>query len=99
MTDEQIETYKDRFLYMDSAVLEELRKAAESEDYSADIKIPDPKKPELMKTPVPVLLSMEGSEPLKTVYPNTTEVIVFAVTQNYPNHQNLISFVDYLLNH
>lgn len=99
LTDEQIETYKDRILYMDSAVLEELRKAAESEDYSADIKIPDPKKPELMKTPVPILLSMAGSEPLKAVYPNTTEVIVFAVTQNYPNHQNLISFVDYLLNH
>ena len=97
MTEEQLNAYAGRLLYIDGAVLEAFRNAADTGDYSVDIKIPDPKKPELMEKPIPVFLDMEASESLKAVYPNTTEKILFAVTANYPNHQNLISFIDYLI--
>ena len=97
MTEEQLSAYADRLLYIDGAVLEAFRNAADTGDYGADIKIPDPQKPELMEKPVPVFLNVAGSDALKMVYPNTTEKILLSVTANYPNPQNLISFIDYLI--
>lgn len=97
MTEEQLNAYAGNLLYIDRAVLEAFKNAVDTEDYGADIKIPDPKKPELMETPVPVFLDVAGCEQIQAVYPNTTEKILFAVTANYPNSQNLISFIDFLL--
>ena len=97
MTEEQLNAYAENILYIDQVVLDAFGNAADTGDYSADIKIPDPQKPELMEKPVPVFLNVAGSDALKMVYPNTTEKILLSVTANYPNPQNLISFIDYLI--
>ena len=96
LSEEQLALYKPYLRYIDQTVVDEIKKAAES-NTDADIKIPDCTKPEEMKKPIPVMIDMSKYESLTAFYPDTTDPIVFAVFENTPVKGTVQKVIDFIM--
>lgn len=96
MDAETLEKYKDKLVYIDGAVLQQLSvPVGQTVDESA-IKYPDPTKPETMQEPIPVAINVSGCAKLQSAYylPNTT--LYLGVIANTPRPELTLQFIDYL---
>lgn len=96
LSEEQLALYKPYLRYIDQAVVDEIKKAAES-NTDVEIKIPDCTKPEEMKKPIPVMVDMSKYESLTAFYPDTTDPIVFAVFENTPVKETVQKVIDFIM--
>lgn len=97
LTEEQMKRYEPYFLYMDMAVLEAARVAADAEAYDTQLIIPDCTKPETMEKPVPVFIDLSQREKLSEIYPGATGAVVLAVAANAPRVKMIAEWVDFLM--
>jgi hypothetical protein len=96
LSEEQLALYKPYLRYIDQAVVDQIKKAAENKT-DVDIKIPDCTKPEEMKKPIPVMIDMSKYESLTAFYPDTTDPIVFAVFENTPVKETVQKVIDFIM--
>lgn len=89
---EQLERYAPYFLYYDRAFADELRNM----DTIAAV-YPDPKKPELMKEPMPMFIHVSGCRALQAVYPYAEGEYVIAFVLNGKNREKTLEFLDFLM--
>lgn len=97
LTAEQITLYEPYFLYMDQAVVEKRSEAFDNGEDANSIPTPDETKPETMEKPIPVLIDMNQSEKLTTVYGDSADALTFGVATNVPNKDMTLAFIDYLM--
>jgi hypothetical protein len=93
---EQIAQCKPYLLYIDQKVVDQIKKAAESNS-TADIVIPDCTKPEEMQNPVPVMIDITKYDTFALLYPEMTDPIVFAMFENTPARNALGRLIDYII--
>lgn len=94
LTEEQLDTYKGSFLYLDAAVL---RKTDELNDTERTISFPDPTKPEEMEEPVPVAVVLSAdSEFTRQLFPGV-ETMAMGIVGNASNVQNALAFLKYIM--
>ena len=96
LSEEQMALYKPYLRYIDQAVVDQIKKAAES-NADVEIKIPDCTKPENMEKPIPVMIDMSKYESLTAFYPDTTDPIVFAVFENTPVKETVQKVIDFIM--
>lgn len=96
LSDEQVKKYEPYFLYLDGAVLEEMANAPADSPLD-DMELPDPKKPEEMKDPIPVFINMAQCEKLTNIYGTSAESLAFCILINAPDLDLTIDFLDYLM--
>lgn len=92
---EQYALYEPYMFYIDKVIIEELDKVAWGED-SSGINIPDPRKPETMKEPIPILIDMTQSEKLNSIYNLTFDTLVLGVV-NIEEPETTVNFIDFLM--
>ena len=93
LTPEQQEKYAPFYLYMDLAVLEQMR-----EDIESAPKYPDPTKPEMMEKPVPVALRLpEGGDFTTLCYSHAASHAAVAIVINTKNLSHCLTFLDYIM--
>lgn len=97
LTEEQLDAYGSRLLYMDMAFLDKIKDIVENENYDEEIKVPDSTKPETMERPVPVFINISGSSYANALYPNAKKDIVLAIAINVPHPELIRDFVDFLM--
>lgn len=97
LSEEQMDRYEPYLCYIDLAVIEAIEAAVASENYDADISIPDCTKPETMKKPVPVFIDTRECQHLSEIYPYGSDRIVIAVAVNAPHEEMLSKLVDFLM--
>lgn len=93
---EELALYKPHFLYIDLDVVEQLEKAYDDEKDLSTITIPDPKKPENMKSPVAVLIDISASEEIAKIYGADGETIAFGIISEAPHKQETHKLLRYL---
>ncbi len=91
------EKYKDLFYYMDEDVYNKRREAADTGNDIEAIQIPDPTKPEEMKTPIPVSIRVTDSALMRKAYGAHDEELVFGISSNAPNMDMTLKFLDYIM--
>lgn len=96
LSEERLALYKPYLRYIDQAVVDQIKKAAES-NTDVEIKIPDCTKPENMEKPIPVMIDMSKYESLTAFYPDTTDPIVFAVFENTPVKETVQKVIDFIM--
>lgn len=93
-SEEQLEAWEDRLLYMDLAFLEVVREAMEGIPA-----YPDPTKPERMEKPIPVaLLLPEDAEFTGLCFPHRKSNVALGIVVNSKNIPNATAFVDRVVN-
>lgn len=97
LSEEQLKLYEPYLLYIDLAVVEQIKKAGEASDYDAEIIIPDCTKPEDMEKPVAILIDMSECESLAALYPDVEGPIVFSVMENTKHKGTLKTLIESLL--
>ncbi len=96
LSKDEIAKYEPYFLYVDMAVIEAQNKAADNNQPIETITIPDCKKPEAMKEPVPVLIDVKQCEALSEIY-SGAETLVLGITGNAPNKEMTLNFLNYIM--
>lgn len=96
-SEEELALYEPYFLYVDQAVIEQLEEAFDKEEDISSIVLPDPTKPEDMKSPAPVLLDMSQCEKLRNVYGDSTDTLFFGIIGNAPNRDLILEFIKYIM--
>ncbi len=91
------EKYSDRFYYMDEDVLIRRREAVNKGDDIADIKIPDPTKPEEMVQPIPIFMKVSDSELMQKAYGKVDEELVFGISGMAAHPDMALRFLDYIM--
>lgn len=97
LNEEQLTLYEPYFLYIDLTVIEQLEEIAASENYDAEIEVPDHTKPEQMEQPVPVFIDVSGCGQLQSIYPNEERTLVLSIAANAPDLEMLMQFIDFLM--
>lgn len=97
LSDEQLEMYGEYFLYIDSAVVEEIAILSEDVDNEVNVELPDPYKPDEMEDPIPVFIDLAQCEKLEEIYSYTIEKPVFTLLVNANNPELALEFLDYLM--
>lgn len=94
LSEEQLQKYEPYFYYVDTSLLD--IPATETLDFGG---LPDPKKPEEMKNPVPVAIYVESSEKLNQAYyfKNAEDGIAIGIYANTSHPENALAFIDYIL--
>lgn len=95
LTEEQMEKYEPYFLYIDKAIF------AEKEDVSLDdmdsIEYPDCTKPEEMREPIPVFISLTNSQVIHDLYGFNDPHRCIGIVYNGKNQDNALDFLDYIM--
>ena len=94
LTQEQLDTLEDKLLYVDMAVIRQLEQMALTQEYPEDFAFPDPKNPQDMEEPVPVLVDVTGHETLKPLFGD--DAVLLAVAQNGGHRAAVKAFAEYL---
>lgn len=92
---DQIEKYKDNFLYMDMAYYRVLQEESIAESTVSDPQYPDPTKPELMEEPVAVGFYPVGSTPLDQDFVFGKQYLI-SIMKNTEHMDYCLRFVDFL---
>lgn len=95
LSPEQYALYEPYMFYIDKVIIGELNEVAWGEDTS-DISIPNPRKPETMKEPIPILIDMTQREKLNSIYNLTFDTLVLGVV-NIEEPETTVKFIDYLM--
>ena len=97
LSEEQIALYTPYLRYIDLSVVEQIKKAAESNLSNVDIEIPDCTKPEEMQNPIPIMIDITQYDAFTDLYPETSEPIVFAMFEGTPARNVLTNFIEYII--
>ena len=97
LSPEQLETYKPYLLYIDMAVYEAREKAMDDGGKATDIPIPDPAKPDAMERPIPIFIDVTHSKKVTACYGYKVDSLVFGISVNAPNPENICKFVEYIM--
>ncbi len=96
LSKDEIAKYEPYFLYIDLAVIEAKNNAADNNQTTETITIPDCRKPETMEEPVPVLIDIKQCEALSEIY-SGAETLVLGITSNAPNKEMTLNFLNYMM--
>ena len=94
LTQEQLDALEDKLLYVDMAVIRQLEQMALTQEYPEDFAFPDPKNPQDMEEPVPVLVDVTGHETLMPLFGD--DAVLLAVAQNGGHRAAVKAFAEYL---
>ncbi len=89
LSENQLQKYESYLLYIDSACFDDSYSDIETE-------YPDATKPELMESPIPVLINVSNIDKLTDIYPSDSTTLLLGVIANGPNAEMAIKFIDYL---
>lgn len=95
LSEEQIEKYEPYFLYVDKDII--LQKENASLEDLDTIKYPDCTKPEGMKDPIPVFISITESDIINDLYGFSDPHRCIGIVFNGKNQKNAIDFLDYIM--
>lgn len=98
LTPAQMEALQPYFIYIDKAVVKEREEAFDNDIEISEIPIPDSKKPDAMKEPVPIFLNISACEKVTNTYAYEVTDLVFGICMNAPNSETICKFVDYIMN-
>jgi len=95
LTPQQQAMYQDSFLYLDNAVLQEVKNL---KDLTNIPSFPDPAKPEQMQQPVPVAIRIPAdAEFARLFFPDRVGEVVIGFAVNTKNLSNALNFLDYVM--
>lgn len=95
LSPEQYELYKPYMLYIDEKLISELNAIPWGETVP-NINIPNPREPETMEKPIPILIDVTKSKKLNTVYNLQFETVVFGIV-DATTPETTIQFIEYLM--
>lgn len=95
LSPEQYELFEPYMLYIDEKLVSELNELPWGEDIP-NINIPNPREPETMEKPIPILIDVTKSEKLNTVYNLEFDTLVLGIV-NATNPETTIQFIEYLM--
>ena len=93
LSEEQIKKYEPYFLYIDKTVVLQKENASLGET----IEYPDCTKPEEMKEPIPVFISLTESDVVNDLYGFSDPHRCIGIVFNGKNRDNAIEFLDYIM--
>ncbi len=97
LTAEQLAKYEPYFYYVDQAVLDARNELPENGDLTtAYPEMPDPRKPEEMKQPIPVALFVTDCTSLTETYYFEGDYVAVGVVANAPHLENALKFIDFI---
>lgn len=96
LSDEQLSQYESYFCYIDLAVVRELDEANARNEDTSHIVFPDYSKPETMEEPIPALIDVSKSEPLRSAYGNAYDALAIGIV-NDTNIEMSLRFLDFLI--
>lgn len=96
LTPEQLEKYADRLYYVDWAVVEEINEAASNLD-DFEPEYPAPTNPEEMEDPIPVGLYLTDCEGLRENFYFRGDEVVMGAYVNTSHLDNVLKFIDFVL--
>ena len=97
MTDEQLEKYAPYLYYVDKKIVDEVKVALDNMDYSYQLVVPDPSKPEDMEEPIPVGVYVHESEYLLDTLIFEDAEVVMGIYTNAPNIETSLAYLDFLM--
>lgn len=102
LTPEQISRYEPFFYYVDDALIEEAAasQSAETTEIAEWLaRLPDPRKPEDMRNPIPIAIYVDGSSKLNKAYyfKNSEDGVALGVYLNSAHIDSDIALIQYLL--
>ena len=97
MTPEQLAKYEPYFFYVDRKILDEVKIAMDNFDYSYQLIVPDPTKPEAMEDPIPVGIYVHDSQYLMNTFVFEEAEIVMGIYVNAPHVETAFDYLDFLL--
>lgn len=97
LSKKQLEAYKPYILYIDQSVSDELAQAYEDKKDLSKIEIPDPRKPEEMKEPVPVLIDISKCENLSNIYDSPKDALAFGFVDGVLDYNLPMKFLTYIM--
>lgn len=95
LSEEQIKKYEPYFLYIDKEIL--LQKENATFEELESIEYPDCTKPEDMKNPIPVFISITESDIINDLYGFSDPHRCIGIVFNGKNQENAIEFLDYIM--
>ena len=95
LTPEQYELYEPYMLYIDEKLISELNDIPWGEAIP-NINIPNPREPENMEKPIPILIDLTKSEKLNTVYNLQFDTLVLGIV-NATNAETTVQLIEYLM--
>ena len=98
LSKEETALYEPYFLYIDQTVIAQLEEAFDNKEDLSTIPLPDCRKPDDMKDPVPVLIDISKSDKLLEVYGSATETLAFGIINESPEQDSTLQFLAYLMN-
>jgi len=96
LPEEEMNIYEPYLLYVDLAVIEQIKEANDNNQDVNEITYPDPAKPEEMEKPVPVFIDVTKSEKMKNIYNDSSDTLVVGIVANAPNPERMSDFLTYL---
>lgn len=95
LTSEQLALYEPYLLYVDWSIVEKIELAGKNNEDSSKITLPDPRNPESMEEPIPVLIDVSNSKKLTEVYNYPIETLFFGVI-NMENKDMTLEFLEFI---
>ena len=95
LSPQQYALYEPYMLYIDEELVSELNDIPWGEEIP-DINIPNPREPETMKKPIPILIDLTKSEKLNTVYSVQFDTLALGIV-SATNPETTIQFIEYLM--
>ena len=97
MTEEQLAKYEPYLYYVDKKIVEEVKIALDNMDYSYQLVVPDPSKPDEMEDPIPVGFYVHESEYLLNTLIFEEAEVVMGIYANAPHIETALDYLDFLL--
>jgi len=96
LTEEQFVKYESHILYIDQAIVNQRNEAVNDPAEYSSIPLPDCGKPEEMKEPIPVLLSLTPVDALTQAYGTDADSIIFGISSSAKNTDMALDFIQYV---
>ena len=97
MTEEQLAKYDPYLFYVDQKIVDEVKVAMDNFDYSYQLIVPDPTKPEEMEDPIPVGIYVHDSQYLMNTFIFEEAEVVMGIYVNAPHVETAFEYLDFLL--
>ncbi len=97
LSKEMLASLDGKLYYMDNAVFQEIDELERNGDYdaAAEVKLPNPLKPEEMKEPIPVGIDISGCSKFTDSY-YYEDGVYLGICANTKNLENSLKFIDYI---
>lgn len=97
LSEEQYKQYEPYFLYIDMAVLKQIREANNNLDSDIEVSIPKSTSPEDLKEPIPVLIDLTQCQKLMDAYGYEPKNLAIGVIANSTHKEMALNFIDFLM--